>query len=105
MAEHDNKAPRPPRPMMSEAQVLKIVPVSPSTLKRMSEDGRFPARHQVSHNRVAYFSDEVADWQTQLSTDPILKRRLARRPPSRKRASEQNKRSEKQRRERETAVA
>jgi prophage regulatory protein len=55
------------RAMLSMKQVLRIVPVSRSTLERMVAAGRFPKSHTLSVGRVAWFEDEVIAWQTNLS--------------------------------------
>jgi prophage regulatory protein len=54
------------RPMLSMKQVLKIVPVSRSTLARMVDAGRFPKPFPLSEVRVAWFEDEVIAWQAAL---------------------------------------
>jgi prophage regulatory protein len=54
------------RPMLSMKQVLKIVPVSRSTLGRMINAGRFPKSHPLSDGRVAWFEDEIIAWQESL---------------------------------------
>jgi prophage regulatory protein len=74
--------------MISADKVLETVPFSLSTLMRMSRDGRFPKAHQISRNRLGWFQDEIQAWQAQLSTDPILKRRLSRRRKPGKHACE-----------------
>jgi predicted DNA-binding transcriptional regulator AlpA len=53
-----------PRRMLNEAQVLALIPVSRTTLHRMTKAGRFPKGTYVSANRVLWFADEVAAWQT-----------------------------------------
>jgi prophage regulatory protein len=55
------------RPMLSMKQVLRIVPVSRSTLDRMEAAGRFPKRLRLTTVRVAWFEDEVLAWQTRLT--------------------------------------
>jgi predicted DNA-binding transcriptional regulator AlpA len=52
-----------PRVMLSEAQVLKIVPVSRTTLYRMEKAGRFPKGTYISPNRRVWFEDEIVAWQ------------------------------------------
>ncbi|WLA85596.1 MULTISPECIES: helix-turn-helix transcriptional regulator [Bradyrhizobium] len=53
-----------PRRMMSEAQVLTIVPVGRSTLWRMEKAGRFPRSTYISPNRRVWFEDEIVAWQS-----------------------------------------
>jgi predicted DNA-binding transcriptional regulator AlpA len=52
-----------PRRMLNEAQVLALIPVSRTTLHRMTKTGRFPKGTYVSANRKLWFADEVAAWQ------------------------------------------
>jgi len=52
-----------PRRMLNEAQVLALIPVSRTTLHRMTRTGRFPKGTYVSANRKLWFADEVATWQ------------------------------------------
>jgi prophage regulatory protein len=51
------------RRMLSEKQVLEIVPVGRTTLYRMEKTGRFPKSTYISPNRRVWFEDEVASWQ------------------------------------------
>ena len=52
-----------PRRMLNEAQVLALIPVSRTTLHRLTKAGRFPKGTYVSANRRLWFADEVAGWQ------------------------------------------
>jgi len=52
-----------PRRMLSEKQVLEIVPVGRSTLWRMEKAGRFPRSTYISPNRRVWFEDEIIKWQ------------------------------------------
>ena len=52
-----------PRRMLNETQVLALIPVSRTTLHRMTKTGRFPKGTYVSANRRLWFADEVAAWQ------------------------------------------
>jgi predicted DNA-binding transcriptional regulator AlpA len=52
-----------PRRMLSEKQVLEIVPVGRTTLHRMTKTGRFPRGTYVSANRRLWFADEIIAWQ------------------------------------------
>ena len=64
-AEMEDGAPEKsaPRRMLSEKQVLEIVPVGRTTLYRMEKSGRFPKSTYVSPNRRLWFLDEVVAWQ------------------------------------------
>jgi len=53
-----------PRRMLSEKQVLGIVPVGRTTLYRMEKTGRFPRSTYISPNRRVWFEDEIVAWQT-----------------------------------------
>jgi prophage regulatory protein len=52
-----------PRRMLSEKQVLEIIPVGRTTLYRMEKKGRFPKSTYISPNRRVWFEDEIIDWQ------------------------------------------
>ena len=52
-----------PRRMLSEKQVLEIVPVGRTTLYRMEKTGRFPRSTYISPNRRVWFEDEIVAWQ------------------------------------------
>ena len=52
-----------PRRMLSEKQVLEIVPVGRTTLYRMEKAGRFPRSTYISPNRRVWFEDEIVAWQ------------------------------------------
>jgi len=56
-----------PRLMLTEKQVLELVPVARSTLQRYVADGAFPAPVQIGPNQQAWFADEIADWQDELA--------------------------------------
>ena len=60
-----------PRVMMNEAQVLKIVPVSRTTLYRMEKAGKFPRSTYISPNRRVWFEDEIIGWQSVRLTNSI----------------------------------
>jgi prophage regulatory protein len=66
MTSDNEKAAPKLRPMLSMRQVLKVVPVSRSTLSRMMDAGRFPKSRTLSDGRVAWFEDEIIAWQTAL---------------------------------------
>jgi prophage regulatory protein len=52
-----------PRRMLSEKQVLEIVPVGRTTLYRMAKAGRFPKSTYITPNRRVWFEDEIIAWQ------------------------------------------
>ena len=52
-----------PRRMLSEKQVLEIVPVGRTTLYRMEKAGRFPRSTYISPNRRVWFADQIIAWQ------------------------------------------
>jgi predicted DNA-binding transcriptional regulator AlpA len=52
-----------PRRMLSEKQVLEIIPVGRTTLYRMEKTGRFPRSTYISPNRRVWFEDEIIAWQ------------------------------------------
>ena len=56
-----------PRRMLTEEQVLEIIPVSRSTLWRMERTGKFPRSTYISKNRRVWFEDEICDWQHAVS--------------------------------------
>jgi predicted DNA-binding transcriptional regulator AlpA len=64
-AETEDRAPDKsgPRRMLSEKQVLEIVPVGRTTLFRMAKAGKFPKSTYISPNRRVWFEDEIVAWQ------------------------------------------
>jgi predicted DNA-binding transcriptional regulator AlpA len=54
------------RIMLNEAQVLKIVPVSPVTLWRMVKRREFPPPTFITPNKKVWFEDQVIKWQTEV---------------------------------------
>jgi prophage regulatory protein len=64
-----------PRRMLSEKQVLEIVPVGRTTLYRMEKAGRFPKSTYISPNRRVWFEDEIIAWQNAVDEfDPNRRR-------------------------------
>jgi predicted DNA-binding transcriptional regulator AlpA len=49
--------------MLSDKQVLEIVPISRTTLFRMEKAGRFPKSTYITPNRRVWFEDEIIAWQ------------------------------------------
>jgi prophage regulatory protein len=69
-----------PRRMLSEKQVLEIVPVGRTTLYRMEKAGRFPKSTYISPNRRVWFDDEIIAWQNAVDEyDPRRRRGQGRR--------------------------
>jgi prophage regulatory protein len=52
-----------PRRMLTEKQVLEIIPISRTTLYRMERSGRFPRSTYASPNRRFWYADQVVAWQ------------------------------------------
>lgn len=55
------------RPMLNVKQVLSKVPFSRATLYREMEAGRFPKAREIAPRRIAWFEDEVLEWQQALA--------------------------------------
>jgi predicted DNA-binding transcriptional regulator AlpA len=53
--------------MLTEAQVLDLVPFGRTTLYGLIKNGGFPRGTFVSKNRRAWFADEICAWQDALS--------------------------------------
>jgi prophage regulatory protein len=72
-----------PRRMLSEKQVLEIVPVGRTTLYRMEKAGRFPRSTYISPNRRVWFEDEIIAWQNAVDEfNPNRGRGKGRRQPA-----------------------
>jgi prophage regulatory protein len=56
-----------PRRMLSEKQVLAIIPIGRTTLFRMEKVGRFPRSTYISPNRRVWFEDEIIAWQNEIN--------------------------------------
>jgi prophage regulatory protein len=69
------------RRMMTEEQVLALVPISRTTLFRLERKGAFPRSTYISANRRVWFADQVAAWQDAVDErDPRRGRGKGRRP-------------------------
>jgi prophage regulatory protein len=51
------------RRMLSEAELLAMIPISRTTLFRLERAGKFPKSTYISPNRRIWFLDEVRAWQ------------------------------------------
>ncbi|MDP1867586.1 MAG: AlpA family phage regulatory protein [Bradyrhizobium sp.] len=49
--------------MLTQRDLLKMIPTSRTTIWRWCSEGRFPKPVQLSSRRVVWFLDEVAEWQ------------------------------------------
>jgi prophage regulatory protein len=52
-----------PRRMISEKQILDLIPIARSTLQKWERESDFPKSVQIGPNRKAWYADEVAEWQ------------------------------------------
>ena len=55
--------------MLTEAQVLDLLPFGRTTLHSLIKTGGFPRGVYVSPNRRAWFSDEIARWQNAIESN------------------------------------
>lgn len=65
------------RRMLTMEQVLTLVPVSESTLKRMIKNDGFPGAHYISPKKMVWYEDEIERWQESL---PAESRKAKRKP-------------------------
>ena len=49
--------------MLSERQILDLLPIAQSTLQQWVASGNFPKPHIIGPNRKAWYADEVDEWQ------------------------------------------
>jgi predicted DNA-binding transcriptional regulator AlpA len=71
--QHDTAEPRSnePRQMLTEAELLDLLPFGRTTLHNMIKQGFFPRGVNVSPNRKAWFSTQIVDWQNAIeASDP-----------------------------------
>ena len=61
--------------LLTIEQVLRMVPVSRTTLLKMEREGRFPAGHFISGNRKVWISSDVEQWMRALPTESAQRRR------------------------------
>ena len=55
-----------PRKMLSEKQVLGLIPIARSTLWRMERKGQFPKGIYILSGRKFWYADEIAAFQIAL---------------------------------------
>jgi predicted DNA-binding transcriptional regulator AlpA len=53
-----------PRRMLSEKQVLDIVPLSRTSIYRLEKAGKFPKSTYISANRRIWYEDTIIAWQS-----------------------------------------
>jgi predicted DNA-binding transcriptional regulator AlpA len=70
------------RPMLSEKQVLALIPIARSTLWRLEATGRFPQGVYIpGANRKLYLEAEVRHWQDAMDGQVGRRRRPRRKTP------------------------
>lgn len=57
-----------PRKMLSERQILDLLPIARSTLQDWEKNGDFPKAVKIGPNRRAWYADEIAKWQAAKAT-------------------------------------
>ncbi|UPK03158.1 AlpA family phage regulatory protein [Bradyrhizobium sp. 170] len=67
------------RRMLTLEQVLKLVPVGHSTLKRMMAREQFPRPHYISPNKRVWYEDQIERWQRTLPAESVRKKQERRR--------------------------
>ena len=68
------------RRMLTMEQVLELVPVGKSTLKRMIKNREFPRPHYISPKKPIWYDDEIELWQGALPDQLASKRESKRKP-------------------------
>jgi predicted DNA-binding transcriptional regulator AlpA len=61
-----------PRKMLTEQQVLDLLPFGRTTLFSLIKTGGFPRGTYVSPNRRAWFADDIIRWQTAIAKNNPL---------------------------------
>jgi len=51
-----------PRRIISAKELHGIIPYSPSQIRRLEQQGRFPKRVKLGDHRVGWFLDEIEDY-------------------------------------------
>lgn len=62
------------RRMLTMDQVLKLVPVGKSTLKRMIKNGEFPSGNYITPNKRIWYEDTILLWQGSLPAESRRKK-------------------------------
>ena len=60
--------------MLTMEQVLELVPVSKSTLKRMIKNGGFPSGNYITPNKRIWYEDKILLWQESLPAESRRKK-------------------------------
>jgi prophage regulatory protein len=55
-----------PRTMLTEKQVLDLIPVARSTIQQWVARATFPKPVKIGPHRIAWFEDDIVAWQEQL---------------------------------------
>ena len=58
--------------LIGQKELLRILPISRSTLWRLRRGGRFPAAVQLTARRIAYRRDEVEAWMNSRTREGAL---------------------------------
>ena len=58
--------------LIGQKELLRILPISRSTLWRLRRGGRFPAAVQLTARRIAYRRDEVEEWMNSRAREGVL---------------------------------
>ncbi|MGL3108895.1 helix-turn-helix transcriptional regulator [Bradyrhizobium sp. BR 1432] len=64
-----------PQPMLTEQEILRLIPIGRATLFRMMKEGTFPKGTFVSKNRRLWLSSEIARWQREVDAYVPARRR------------------------------
>ena len=51
------------RKMLLQRELLEMIPVSRTTIWKWCAEGLFPKPVKLNSNRVAWFADEIIEWQ------------------------------------------
>ncbi|MCK1638969.1 AlpA family phage regulatory protein [Bradyrhizobium sp. 157] len=70
--------------MLTEKQILQLIPIGRSTLWRLERAGKFPRGVFISPNRKIWYESEIISWQNALDqSDRRRGRGKGRRDPAR----------------------
>jgi prophage regulatory protein len=70
------------RRMLDEKEILKIIPISGTTLWRMQKRGLFPKATFISPNKRVWYLDEIRRWQSEVDGRGRGRRHRPTRPKS-----------------------